>query len=87
MEKFRSSLKTEQKHIEKEIANLTNTVSEISKKSQQGAMDANQVQTALESIVNRLSTLKRKVRALFFGRQESRMQDEHAPEKSVINDA
>lgn len=86
MEKFRSSLKTEQKHIEKEIANLTNTVSEISKKSQQGTMDANQVQTALEAIVNRLSTLKRKVRTLFW-MTESWMQDELAPEKSVINDA
>lgn len=65
MEKFRSSLKTEQRHIEKEIANLTNTVSEISKKSQHGTMDANQVQTALEAIVNRLSTLKRRVRSTF----------------------
>ncbi|KAF9428855.1 GID complex subunit containing RING finger motif [Podila epigama] len=62
VEKYRSSLKTEQKHIEKEIATLTNTVTEITKKSQQGTMDANQVQAALETIVTRLSTLKRKLK-------------------------
>ena len=61
VEKFRSSLRVSQKHIEKEIATLTSTVSEISKKSVQGSMDPKQVEVALEAIVTRLSTLKRKV--------------------------
>jgi hypothetical protein len=40
---------------------LTEKVSEISKKSAQGSMDSKQVEAALEAIVTRLSTLKRKV--------------------------
>ncbi|KAF9435220.1 GID complex subunit containing RING finger motif [Entomortierella beljakovae] len=62
VEKFKSSLRTSQKHIEKEIATLTDKVSEISKKSAQGNMDSKQVEAALEAIVARLSTLKRKLK-------------------------
>ncbi|KAF8933712.1 CTLH/CRA C-terminal to lish motif domain-containing protein [Dissophora ornata] len=80
VEKFRSSLRTSQKHIEKEIANLTDKVSEISKKSVQGNLDPKQVEAALEAIVNRLSTLKRKLKdtradeALYSQRTKVRLQ-------------
>ncbi|KAG0004650.1 GID complex subunit containing RING finger motif [Modicella reniformis] len=62
VEKLKSSLRTSQKYIEKEIANLTDKVAEISKKSAQGTMDLNQVEAALEAIGTRLSTLKRKLK-------------------------
>ncbi|KAF9163648.1 GID complex subunit containing RING finger motif, partial [Actinomortierella ambigua] len=62
LEKFKSSLKVSQKHIEKEISTLTNTVSDISKKSQQGDMNPAEVEKALEAIVHRLSNLKRRLK-------------------------
>ncbi|KAG0245563.1 CTLH/CRA C-terminal to lish motif domain-containing protein [Mortierella sp. GBAus27b] len=80
VEKLKSSLRTSQKHIEKEIANLTDKVAEISKKSAQGSMDPTQVEAALETIVNRLGTLKRKLKdtradeALYSHRTKVRLQ-------------
>ncbi|KAF9170617.1 Golgi transport complex subunit 4 [Mortierella sp. AD010] len=79
VEKFKSSLRTSQKHIEKEIATLTDKVSELTKKSAQGSMDAKQAEVALEAIVTRLSTLKRKLKdtradeALYSQRTKARL--------------
>ncbi|KAF9973530.1 GID complex subunit containing RING finger motif [Actinomortierella ambigua] len=88
LEKFKSSLKVSQKHIEKEISTLTNTVSDISKKSQQGDMNPAEVEKALEAIVHRLSTLKRKLKdtraeeALYSQRTKVRLQ--HLQEFTTI---
>ncbi|KAG0250737.1 GID complex subunit containing RING finger motif [Mortierella polycephala] len=62
IEKLKSSLRVSQKHIEKEIASLNKTVSDISKKSTKGELDPKEVEVALEEIVKRLSTLKRKLK-------------------------
>ncbi|KAF9558375.1 Golgi transport complex subunit 4 [Mortierella alpina] len=89
VEKFRSSLRVSQKHIEKEIATLTNSVSDISKKSAQGDLDPKQVEVALEVIVNRLSTLKRKLKdtraeeVLYSQRTKARLQ--HLQDFTTIN--
>ncbi|KAF9578964.1 GID complex subunit containing RING finger motif [Lunasporangiospora selenospora] len=89
VEKYRSALKLSQKHIEKEISNLTNTITEIIKKSAQGNVDAKQVEVALDAIITRLSTLKRKLRdiraeeSLYAQRTKVRLQ--HLEEFLSIN--
>ncbi|KAG0054869.1 GID complex subunit containing RING finger motif [Gryganskiella cystojenkinii] len=89
VEKFKASLKLSQKHIEKEIGTLNTTVTEITKKSAQGTMDPKQVEAALETIVNRLTTLKRKLKdtraeeKLYSQRTKVRLQ--HMQEFTTIN--
>ncbi|KAF9183499.1 Golgi transport complex subunit 4 [Haplosporangium sp. Z 767] len=89
IEKLRSSLRVSQKHIEKEIATLNKTVSDISKKSAKGELSPKEVEVALEEIVKRLSTLKRKLKdtraeeSLYSQRTKVRLQ--HLQDFTTIN--
>ena len=56
--------RTSQKHIEKEWGTLHTAVNDLTARAQAGEVDPNDAVKAIDGMVKRLETLKRKVRVL-----------------------